>query len=120
DPLNAEADFRTPTECAPDRYDAAILAVPNDAKIDLIRYFLERGKPVLVEKPLLLEPDAADLLAAIAARTGTIWYTASNCRFEPPGAAPQARGGVRRDRPGERRPSLLRQRNRRQHRRHVA
>jgi len=83
DPLNAEADFRTPAECAPDRYDAVILAVPNDVKIDLIRYFLERGKPVLVEKPLLLEPEAADALAAVAARTGAIWYTAYNFRFEP-------------------------------------
>ena len=83
DPLNAEADLRTPAECAPDRYDAAILAVPNDVKIDLIRYFLERGKPVLVEKPLLLEPGGADALAATAARTRTIWYTAYNFRFEP-------------------------------------
>jgi scyllo-inositol 2-dehydrogenase (NADP+) len=83
DPLNAEADFRTPAECAPDCYDAAILAVPNDVKIGLIRYFLERGKSVLVEKPLLLEPDAAAALAAIAARTGTMWYTAYNFRFEP-------------------------------------
>jgi scyllo-inositol 2-dehydrogenase (NADP+) len=82
DPLNADADFRTPAECTSD-YDAAILAVPNDVKIDLIRYFLERGKPVLVEKPLLLEPEAAAALAAIAARTGTIWYTAYNFRFEP-------------------------------------
>lgn len=83
DPINAAADFRTPAECPPDRYDAAILAVPNDVKVELIRYFLERGKPVLVEKPLLLEPETADALAALAVRTGTIWYTAYNFRFEP-------------------------------------
>ena len=83
DPLNGAADFRTPDECAADRYDAAVLAVPNDVKIELIRYFLERGKPVLVEKPLLLDRDTADALAALATRTGAVWYTAYNFRFEP-------------------------------------
>src|SRR5690242_8064458 len=83
DPLNPVADFRTPQECARERYDAAILAVPNDAKLELMQYFLERGKPVLVEKPLLLKPERAGALAAIAARTGAVWYTAYNFRFEP-------------------------------------
>jgi len=83
DPLNAAADFRTPRQCDPEGYDAAVLAVPNDVKIELIQYFLERGKSVLVEKPLLLDGETADRLAAIAARTGAIWYTAYNFRFEP-------------------------------------
>ena len=45
DPFNADADFRQPEECPTDRYDAAILAVPNDVKVRLMEYFLSRGEP---------------------------------------------------------------------------
>src|SRR5436189_6226949 len=58
DPFNAEADYRSARDCPPDTYDAAVLAVPDDDKIELATYLLERGKHVLVEKPLPL-PDAA-------------------------------------------------------------
>lgn len=83
DPFNPAADYCTPGECSDDRYDAAILAVPNDEKVDLLAYFLDRGKPVLVEKPLIVDRLAADDLRRAAARTGTIWYTSYNFRFEP-------------------------------------
>ena len=36
DPFNDAADFSEPEECSIDRYDAAILAVPNDVKVRLM------------------------------------------------------------------------------------
>ena len=83
DPFKSAADYRTPAECAPDRYEAAIVAVPNDVKLELIEYFLDRGKHVLVEKPLILDAAAAERLRRCADGTGTIWYTSYNFRFEP-------------------------------------
>jgi predicted dehydrogenase len=84
DPYNAGADYRTPAACPPARYDAAILAVPNQAKLELLEVFLGLGKHVLVEKPLLF-PDRAtvDQLARRARDRGVLWYTAYNHRFEP-------------------------------------
>jgi predicted dehydrogenase len=84
DPYNGAADHRGPEECAPDRYDAAILAVPNQAKLDLLEYFLGLGKHVLVEKPLLF-PDrpTAERFHRLARERGVVWYTAYNHRFEP-------------------------------------
>ncbi len=84
DPYNAAADYRAPEECAPTRYDAAILAVPNQAKLELLEFFLGLGKHVLVEKPLLF-PDraSAERLDGMARKRGVLWYTAYNHRFEP-------------------------------------
>ena len=47
------------------------------------RPFLDRGKHVLVEKPLTLTPEVADDLLRRSSRHGAIWYTSYNFRFEP-------------------------------------
>jgi scyllo-inositol 2-dehydrogenase (NADP+) len=83
DPFNAEADYRSVTECDPARYDAAVLAVPNDVKVELLHYFLDRGKHVLVEKPLIIDPETASELARRARHSGAVWHTSYNFRFEP-------------------------------------
>jgi predicted dehydrogenase len=83
DPCNPAADHRTPDECPDDSYDAAVVATPNDVKLDLIRRFLDRGKHVLVEKPLILTDETARDLQARSTRHGAIWYTSYNFRFEP-------------------------------------
>ena len=54
DPYNPAADFRELKQLSKDRYDAAILAVPNREKIELVRALLESGKHVLIEKPFFL------------------------------------------------------------------
>lgn len=84
DPYVPEADHRDPSECDPASFDAAVLAVPSDAKIALLERFLGLGKSVLVEKPLLI-PDAGtrDRLTALARERGVCWYTSYNYRFEP-------------------------------------
>ena len=83
DPFNPAADFRQPDQCPDERYDAAILAVPNDVKVRLMEYFLTRGKHVLVEKPLILDARTGEQLGRLARASGAIWYTSYNFRFEP-------------------------------------
>jgi scyllo-inositol 2-dehydrogenase (NADP+) len=84
DPFVTAADYATPADCSPDRYDAAILAVPNHLKLELLEYFLDLGKHVLIEKPFILpEADTARRLADHARAAGAIWYTSYNFRFEP-------------------------------------
>ena len=84
DPFNPSADFRDIEDCAPDRYDAAILAVPNQVKLELLRRLLPLGKHVLVEKPLLFpDRETAQELNRLAQRSRAVWYTSYNHRFEP-------------------------------------
>jgi predicted dehydrogenase len=73
DPVNPAADFTSPEQLSDDAYDAAVLSVPNEPKRRLIEYFAARGKPVLVDKPVLLADDGPD----------GFWYTSYNHRFEP-------------------------------------
>lgn len=84
DPVNRAADYQAPEACPPERYDAVVLAVPNQDKIGLLEQFLKGGKRVLVEKPLLF-PDraAAERMDRLAREHGAMWYTAYNHRFEP-------------------------------------
>jgi scyllo-inositol 2-dehydrogenase (NADP+) len=84
DPVVADADFRRLEDVPLERYDAALVCTPDEAKIELLGYLLENGKHVLVEKPLLADDTAAlERLRAIAARRGVVCYTAYNHRFEP-------------------------------------
>jgi scyllo-inositol 2-dehydrogenase (NADP+) len=84
DPANPAADYRALPDCPAGRYDAAILAVPNDVKVSLLEYLVDHGKHVLVEKPLVFddEPRARRLLEK-AQRRGVVWRTSYNLRFEP-------------------------------------
>lgn len=84
DPVNPAADHKTADAVPPDRYDAAIVATPNEPKLELLEKFLRLGKRVLVEKPLLFPDDATGLrLEALAKERGVLWYTSYNHRFEP-------------------------------------
>jgi scyllo-inositol 2-dehydrogenase (NADP+) len=83
DPFNTAADYRTVAEVDPSGYEAAIAAVPNDVKVELLQYFLDRAKHVLVEKPLIIDRATGEDLRRRAQATGAIWYTSYNFRFEP-------------------------------------
>ena len=83
DPVAPGATVRRVDEVDPGTYDAVIVATPNPTKVDYVGRFLAEGKPVLVEKPLLFSSrDQAEALAA-RARSGAVWYTSYNHRFEP-------------------------------------
>jgi scyllo-inositol 2-dehydrogenase (NADP+) len=84
DPVAPGATHRRVEDVADDAYDAALVCTPDAAKIPLLTYLVERGKHVLVEKPLLADDDAAlrDLERLIRQRR-VACYTAYNHRFEP-------------------------------------
>lgn len=84
DPVAPDANWRHLEDVPVDRFDAAIICTPDAPKIALLRYLLEHGKHVLVEKPLFAA-DGDDLrgLEALARRSRVLCVTAYNHRFEP-------------------------------------
>ena len=81
---NPDADKRDLREITPDKYDAALLCVPDCAKIELLDYLIAQGKHALVEKPLVAKDDAVlERLEQKARHSGVVVYTAYNHRFEP-------------------------------------
>ena len=84
DPVNPEAEYRSIESVPLNTYDAALVCVPDNVKLELLRYLVANGKHVLVEKPLwaAAEDDILKLQeAAIAGRV--VIYTAYNHRLEP-------------------------------------
>ena len=84
DPFNAEAQYRHVQDVPLSSYDAALLCIPDEAKLELITYLLSNRKHLLVEKPLFAA-DSTDLmrLKTLAEQNRTVCYTAYNHRFEP-------------------------------------
>jgi predicted dehydrogenase len=64
-----------------DRCDALTIVVPTPAHYAVAKPALERGKHLLIEKPLAASLDEADELLAIAKRTGAIVQTGHVERF---------------------------------------
>jgi scyllo-inositol 2-dehydrogenase (NADP+) len=84
DPLNPDADHRDLDSVPSDSFDAVLACVPDAPKIDLIESCVQRGKHVLVEKPLWAEEEPAlKRLEEAANAAGVVVYTAYNHRFEP-------------------------------------
>lgn len=84
DPVKDDVDFRHLKDIPLDRYDAALLCVPEAPKLELLTYLLDNDKHVLVEKPLIASEETALLrLKEIAASRNLVCYTAYNHRFEP-------------------------------------
>ncbi|MBL8630575.1 MAG: Gfo/Idh/MocA family oxidoreductase [Rhodospirillaceae bacterium] len=84
DPVNPKAKFKSAYDVPLDSYDAVLACIPDEPKVELLKYFLSNGKHVLVEKPLWAEKDSDIVeLEKIARDKGVICYTAYNHRFEP-------------------------------------
>lgn len=66
-----------------DRVDAASIAVPTKNHFAVARDFIERGKPLLIEKPLTRSLDEADELLALAERNGVLIQVGHIERFNP-------------------------------------
>ena len=84
DPFNAEAQYRHVQDVPLSSYDAALLCIPDEVKLELITYLLSNHKHLLVEKPLFAA-DPADLvrLKTLTEQNRSVCYTAYNHRFEP-------------------------------------
>jgi len=52
DPVNRDAQYRAVQELPLGDFDAALLCVPDEPKIELLNYLIGNGKHCLVEKPL--------------------------------------------------------------------
>ena len=72
-----------------DRVDAAVIAAPTIAHLDLARPFLEAGKPVLVEKPFCNDVEAGQALLDLAAANGTFIQIGHTERYNPASLAVQ-------------------------------
>ncbi|MCA9471180.1 MAG: Gfo/Idh/MocA family oxidoreductase [Nitrospirales bacterium] len=84
DPVNSEAEYRTVEEVPLSLYDAALVCIPDEPKIDVLSYLIRNQKHVLVEKPLWAKDDVfIQELDCLAKRNGVVCYTAYNHRFEP-------------------------------------
>lgn len=84
DPYIEDADFKNIKEVPLEDYDAALLCIPDDPKIEIISFLLGNKKHVLVEKPLLTDSPCELLeLRELAEKNRVTCYTAYNHRFEP-------------------------------------
>lgn len=83
DNKNRDAKFSDIREVAVDSYDAALLCVPDSAKIELLDYLVALGKHALVEKPLVADEATLKRLEREARAKKAVIYTAYNHRFEP-------------------------------------
>jgi predicted dehydrogenase len=84
DPANTDADYRSLHDVPVNLYDAVLACIPDEPKFDLVRYCIDHGKHVLIEKPLWTRRDE-DIrqLEQSAQSRGVVIYTAYNHRFEP-------------------------------------
>ncbi len=83
DPVAPDATWRHLEDVPTDRFDAAIVCTPDQPKIELLRYLLERGKHVLVEKPLCVTATQAAALVAQATRAEAHLFVGHSERFNP-------------------------------------
>jgi predicted dehydrogenase len=83
DPVSSEADWKDLSEVDLTAFDAALVCVPDGAKVALLEKLLAAGKHILVEKPLLATDAEFQKLEELSQKTGAICYTAYNHRFEP-------------------------------------
>lgn len=65
------------------QFDAVTIAVPTESHVAVAQPLLERGIPVLVEKPLARSVAEADGLVALAERTGAMLAVGHTERFNP-------------------------------------
>lgn len=84
DPVWNGADFKDLRDVPLERYDAAMLCIPDEPKIELLTYLAENGKHALVEKPLFADSTSEiEALQNKAIGSGSVFYSAYNHRFEP-------------------------------------
>ena len=84
DPVNTDAEYRRIEDVPLAAYDAVLVCIPDEPKVEVLGYLLGNGKHVLVEKPLWAANDKEiERLAALAKKHRVVCYTAYNHRFEP-------------------------------------
>lgn len=80
-----KADFTNASQIPQEilkKISAVVIVTSQKPKYDLVKFWLNQGKHVLVEKPLLLT-DNGEELKNITDKNKVIWHTSYNHRFEP-------------------------------------
>src|SRR5690348_7253057 len=81
DPANQEADYRSLADVPVNSYDAVLACIPDEPKLDLVRYCIGNGKHILIEKPLWTPRDEdIQQLERDARLRRVVVYTAYNHR----------------------------------------
>ena len=84
DPYFQDANYKNYKDVPISSFDAAIISTPDNIKLELIEYFLNNKKHILVEKPLLSSSSKnLKKLYQKAKKNNLLCYTAYNHRFEP-------------------------------------
>jgi len=83
DPVAGSADYATIEQVPLDDYACAYVCTPDAPKQEIVRYLVEHGKHVLIEKPFTLDEAGYEELQALQAHSGATIYVAYNHRFEP-------------------------------------
>lgn len=84
DPVKPEATHKSLIDVPIDSFDAAFICTPEEQKLSLLEYLLNKKKHVLVEKPLLVaDNEILKRLKTLAEKHNVACYTAYNHRFEP-------------------------------------
>lgn len=84
DPVNKEAEYCNISDVPLNNYDAVLACIPDEPKVELIKYALANSKHVLLEKPLwAAQDDYISQLEQLARKNKVVCYTAYNHRFEP-------------------------------------
>jgi predicted dehydrogenase len=82
DPVK-KSNFKTIEEVPINLYDSVYACIPDDKKLRIIKYALEKKKNVLVEKPLIGKNSEIKKIEKLAQKKKLFIYTAYNHRFEP-------------------------------------
>ncbi len=77
------ADYRNVKDVPLEIFDAAVLTVPQENKLKLVKYFLLNKKHILVEKPLIINNEECKTLKTLANKNNKIIQTSYNHRYEP-------------------------------------
>lgn len=84
DPYNSKADYRKIEEAPLQLFDTVFICTPDKPKFEIIKFFLNNKKNVLVEKPLWTDKIyQIKNLERLAKKNNVILYTGYNHRFEP-------------------------------------
>ncbi len=84
DKVNKKADYKSIKDVPKKKYDIVFLCTPDKVKYSLLKYCIENGKHILVEKPLWFKKISQYLnLQKLANKKNVLCYTAYNHRFEP-------------------------------------
>ena len=79
-----KANFKTIQSVPKKAYDAVFVCVPDNQKLDIVKYCLKNNKHLLIEKPFLIKnKKQLNTLSTIAKKNKLVFYTAYNHRFEP-------------------------------------